>query len=326
MTRAHGSTPATSWPELSGRLQQAGLAARPLEALSELTTFRIGGPAGLVCPVKNPDDALRFLDHAHRHGLRWTCLGGGSNILADDEGYAGAVLLMQCRQLDVHADVVRVGAGWDVDTLIEATLGAGLTGLEFASGIPGTLGGAVVGNAGCYGHEIGEFVLEATVLRADGRLEAIGPDEFAFSYRNSALKERDDVVLDVTLQLRRGDLHAAGAERRDHLADRRRKHPWDQPCAGSYFKNLPPRASGERRRAAGQLLEAVGAKTMREGDAAVFPGHANIIVNLGRAGSADVLRLAARMKEAVRRHCGEVLEEEVRHLATPGASLSQSSA
>jgi len=326
VTRDHGSTPAASWPELSRRLQQAGLEARPLSPLRELTTFRIGGPAGLACPVMNADNALRFLDLAHRHDLRWTCLGGGSNILADDEGYAGAVLLMQCRQLDLRAEVARVGAGWDVDTLIEATLDAGLTGLEFASGIPGTIGGAVVGNAGCYGHEIGEFLLEATVLRANGRIDTIGPDEFAFSYRNSALKERDDVVLDVTLRLRRGDLHLAGEERRGHLLDRRRKHPWDQPCAGSYFKNLPPAAPGERRRAAGQLLEVAGAKAMSEGDAAVFPRHANIIVNHGQARSSDVLRLAARMKEAVRAHCGEVLEEEVRHLATPGASLSQSSA
>lgn len=310
---------------MADQLRLGGLTAEPLRAMAELTTFRIGGPAGLVCPVKNPDDALRFLDLAHRHELRWTCLGGGSNILADDRGYDGAVLLMQCEQFEVQADAVRVGAGWDVDALIEATLGAGLTGLEFASGIPGTLGGAVVGNAGCYGHEIGEFVREATVLRADGRLESIGPEQFAFSYRNSALKELPDVVLDVTLQLRRGDLHLAGEERRDHLDDRRHKHPWDLPCAGSYFKNLPPSAPGERRRAAGQLLEAVGAKAMREGDAAVFDRHANIIVNLGRARSVDVLRLAARMKEAVSARFGEILEEEVRHLATPDASLSQTS-
>ncbi|MEZ4389196.1 MAG: UDP-N-acetylmuramate dehydrogenase [Candidatus Krumholzibacteriia bacterium] len=313
------------WPDLAEQLNRTGVHARSLQPLAELTTFRIGGPAGLVCWVKNPDHALRFLDLAHAHALPWTCLGGGSNILADDAGYAGAILRVAGADLEVHGDAVRAGAGWDFDALIAATLDAGLSGLEFASGIPGTLGGAVVGNAGCYGHEIGEFVREATVLRPNGRLEVVGPEEFAFTYRSSALKERADVVLDVLLQLRRGALAAAAAERADHLQDRRRKHPWDLPCAGSYFKNLPPLAPGERRRAAGQLLEIAGAKAMREGDAGVYEKHANIIVNLGRAGSADVLRLADRMRTAVWDRFGERLEEEVRHLRTPNASLSQTS-
>jgi len=312
--------PAQHWQDDANDLARHGIAARAREPLSELTTFRIGGPAGLVCPVKNVDDALRFLDLSHRRGAPWTCLGGGSNILADDDGYAGLVLLVKTEALSLRGRVVRVGAGWDVDTLIESTLRDGLTGLEFASGIPGTVGGAVVGNAGCYGHEISELLREATVLRPDGAIETIGAEDFAFAYRTSALKERADVVLDVTLELARGDVGAAAAERAEHLADRRRKHPWDLPCAGSYFKNLPPAAPGERRRAAGQLLEAVGAKAMREGDAAVFEKHANIIVNSGQARSSDVLRLAERMKAAVREQFGEALEEEVRHLTTSDAS------
>ena len=212
------------------------------------------------------------------------------------------------------------GAGWDLDALVNATLDAGLTGLEFASGIPGTVGGAVVGNAGCYGHEIGDLVREATVLHEDGRIVRLDAGDFAFAYRTSALKERGDVVLELELELARGDVAAARATRQAHLADRRHKHPWDLPCAGSYFQNLPPSAPGERRRAAGQLLEAAGAKAMREGDAAVFARHANIIVNHGQARAADVLRLAGRMKDAVRERFGEELREEVRHLALPGAS------
>ena len=112
----------------------------------------------------------------------------------------------------------------------------------------GTVGGAIVGNAGCYGHEIGEFLVEATVLRRDGRIQTLGPEDFAFAYRTSALKERGDIVLELALQLARGDLAEASRVRAEHLADRRRKHPWDIPCAGSYFQNLPPAAPGERRR------------------------------------------------------------------------------
>ncbi len=308
------------WQRLADRIKATGLAVTPSVPLAELTTFRIGGPAGLLCPVENAESARRFLDIASTEGLPWTCLGGGSNILADDAGYDGLVLLVRARNLDVAGDTVRIGAGWDFDTLVAETLRLGLTGLEFASGIPGTVGGALVGNAGCYGREIGEFLVDATVLRTDGSVDRLGPEDFEFAYRTTALKERGDVVLDLVLKLDRGDLDAAGRERQEHLDDRRRKHPWDIPCAGSYFKNLPPAAPGEWRRAAGRLLEESGAKTMREGNAEVFEKHANIIVNRGGATSGDVLILADRMREAVRRRFGEELEEEVRHLATPRAN------
>jgi UDP-N-acetylmuramate dehydrogenase len=308
------------WQHLAHEL--TGLAGPVLvdTSLSGLTTLRIGGPAGLVGTVQNVDDARRFLDLALQHELPWVCLGGGSNVLADDRGFAGLVMLVRTRQLSVDGTTVRAGAGWDFDALIAETLRQGLTGLEFASGIPGTLGGALVGNAGCYGREIGEFVIEATVLRADGRLEVLGPDELGLSYRDSVLKRRGDVVLDLVLALARDDVAAAAAVRDGHIADRRRKHPWDEPSAGSYFKNLPPREPGGSRRPAGQLLEAAGAKSMREGGAIVFPRHANIIVNAGGATSSDVLTLAGRMKQAVRARFGVDLQEEVRHLATPGAS------
>jgi len=308
------------WTDLARALAPAHGGVRAGQPLADLTTFRIGGPAGLVCPVENVDHARRFLDFASERSLPWTCLGGGSNILADDAGFAGMVLKVRTRDLAAEGDAIRVGAGWDLDALVDESLRQGLTGLEFASGIPGTLGGAIVGNAGCYGREIGEFLVEATVLRPDGRVVILGPEDFAFAYRTSALKERADVVLEVVLQLARGDLAAAADVRQAHLTDRRRKHPWDEACAGSYFQNLPPAAPGERRRAAGVLLEQAGAKQMREGDAVVYHKHANIIVNAGQARSADVLRLAARMKAAVRERFGEELREEVRHLVTPGAS------
>ncbi len=308
------------WRRLADSLPAAAgdvLAAYPLH---QLTTLRIGGPAGLVCPVQNSDAARMFLDFAIANALPWTCLGGGSNILGDDAGYAGLILLVQTRQFAIRGDTVQVGAGWGFDDLVVETLRHGLTGLEFASGIPGTIGGALVGNAGCYGRDIGESLVEATVLRRDGRLQTLGPEDFAFAYRTSALKERGDVVLEMVLRLSRGDAAAAAQTRATHLADRHRKHPWDQASAGSYFKNLPPRRPGEPRRPAGRLLEAAGAKDMREGGAAVFARHANIIVNQGGATSRDVLALAARMRDAVESLFGERLEPEVRHLATPAAS------
>lgn len=283
--------------------------------LSSITTLRIGGPALGLSRLRNSDDARRFLEIAREAEIPAVCLGGGSNVLADDRGFCGLVGVMSDDALEFHGDAVRAGAGIPLDRLVLESLQAGLTGLEFASGIPGSLGGALVGNAGCYGHEIGEFLREATVLRQDGRVETIGPDAFAFAYRQTAFKERRDLILGAVLALRRGDVTAALAERADHLASRRAKHPVDLPCAGSWFKNLPPSEPGGRRRAAGELLEAVGAKSLRVGDAGVFAGHANIIVNLGRARSVDVLALAGAMRAAVQDRFGVRLEAEVRRLA-----------
>lgn len=292
-------------------LQQQVLPAIPLK---NLTTLQVGGPAALVCPVRNPEQAIRFQGLALDRDIPYFILGGGSNVLADDRGFRGLVLHVNTENMDTRADTVRAGAGCSFDGLIEHTLAQGLTGLEFASGIPGTLGGALVGNAGCYGHEICEFLVEALLLRPDGRLEKVGPEEFGFRYRETTLRETGTVVLEAVLRLERGDVDQAAALRRDKILDRMGKHPVDLPSAGSWFRNLPPEAPGGRRRAAGILLESAGAKEMSEGDARVFPGHANMIINAGRASSAEVLTLAARMKNAVREKFGIHLEEEVRYL------------
>ena len=282
--------------------------------LKSLTSLQVGGPAALVCPVHNPEQALRFQALALDRQIPYFILGAGSNVLADDRGFRGLVLHVTTENLVRKGDTVRAGAGLSFDGLIERTLDLGLTGLEFASGIPGTLGGALVGNAGCYGHEIGEFLVEALLLRPDGRLETVGPEEFGFRYRETDLRESGTVVLEAVLRLQRGDVDQAVNLRREKIFDRRAKHPVDLPSAGSWFRNLPPAEPGGRRRAAGILLEQAGVKKMSEGDARVFAKHANMIINAGRATSADVLKLAARMKMAVQEKFGVHLVEEVRYL------------
>ncbi len=291
--------------------------ARPHVPLGTLTTLGIGGSAAVLCPIRNAEQAQRFQAFCGESSTPLTILGGGSNILADDAGFPGLVLQMSDERLEFRGDLLTVGSGASFDEMIRRSLEAGLTGLEFASGIPGTVGGAMVGNAGCYGHQIGDFLVEAHVLREDGRLETVGPEYFGFEYRRTRLQGSGDILLGVSLRLSRGDLAAATASRDEKIADRRRKHPINEPCAGSWFKNLPPAEPGGRRRAAGVLLEEVGAKKMTVGGAAVFARHANIIVNRGDATSADVLTLADRMKSAVSERFGVVLEPEVKYLCPP---------
>ena len=282
--------------------------------LNSLTTLQVGGAASVLCRVNNPDQAVRFQALALERQIPFFILGGGSNVLADDRGFRGIILHVSTENFDMKGDTVRAGTGVSFDGLIERTLDLGLTGLEFASGIPGTLGGALVGNAGCYGHEIGEFLVEALLLRPDGRLETVGPEEFGFRYRETDLRETGTIVLEAVLKLQRGDVDQAASLRREKILDRGTKHPVDLPSAGSWFRNLPAAVPGGRRRAAGVLLEQAGAKDMSEGDARVFAKHANMIVNTGAATSADVLKLAGRMKSAVHEKFGIQLVEEVRYL------------
>lgn len=284
-------------------------------SLRDMTTLRVGGAAALVCSIGTPESARRFQEISHSLEVPAYVLGGGSNVLADDAGYRGVILHIADKTFEVRGDTVRAGCGLEFDQVIALTLGQGLTGLEFASGIPGTLGGALVGNAGCYGHEIGEFLVEALVLTREGALQRVGPDAFGFAYRQTLLRETGSIVLQATLKLARGDAAAAGQERAEKIADRRAKHPVDLPSAGSWFRNLPPDTPGGRRLPAGHFLELAGAKDMAEGDARVFPGHANMIVNTGCASSGQVRRLAARMSLAVREKFGLDLIEEVRYLA-----------
>ena len=293
-------------------------AVRRNVSLAPWTTLRIGGPAALLCRASNPAAVAEFLEFAAVHRLPVLVLGGGSNLLVDDRGFAGLVLQPDLREYAVAGTRVTAGAGLTLDELVQRTLADGLIGLEFASGIPGSVGGAVAGNAGCYGREIGDLVEAVTLMARDGTRRELSAEELGFGYRHSRLQATEGVILQVRLRLRRGDTTAALAERRERLADRRRKHPLRLPSAGSYFRNLPPAAPGEHRRAAGRLLDAVGARRMRCGDAGVYHKHANIVVNRGRARARDVLRLAAVMKAAVRERFGVELREEVRFVPWHG--------
>ncbi len=308
---------------LSGLPDDLKMLVQRQAPLRNRTTLQIGGPASLLCEARNTEQARRFQEIAHHHELPFFILGGGSNLLAADEGFAGLVLLVATDEFTTSGNTLIAGAGLDFDQLIQRSLAAGLSGLEFASGIPGTLGGAVMGNAGCYGHEICEFLLEAITLSPDGLIQRRGPEDFGFGYRSTALRESGEILLQVTLKLQLGGIDEALAIRNEKILDRRSKHPNNLPCAGSWFRNLPAPGPGQHRVAAGSLLEKVGSKKMFEGDARVFSGHANMIVNTGEATCAQVKILARRMKKAVADKFQVDLIQEVRHLEVVNPELPQ---
>jgi UDP-N-acetylmuramate dehydrogenase len=236
-------------------------------------------------------------------------------MLFADEGYRGLILKNEIKgiQRQKSSGRIEVLAGTPLADLVSFALEEGWTGLEFAAGIPGTVGGAVYGNAGAWGFAIGQLLLQAALLDGQGREFRVGNDYFGFGYRDSLLKKRHLTILEVVLRLRQGDKGRIKAKMEESLA--KRKSPCPSPkmaYAGSFFKN--PLLPDGTKMAAGSLLEKVGAKELRKGGAAVYPGHANFILNRGGASAADIRGLARTMKARVKKEFGITLEEEVVYL------------
>ena len=318
MTSTHAS--------IEARLRDAaGDALLADEPLRHHTTFRIGGPADWFVAAPTPEVLVATLRAARAAGVPVFLLGGGSNLLVSDEGFRGLVLKNAIEDVQFDGAAVLAGGGTDYLELIRACRARGLAGLAYAAGIPGSLGGAVYGNAGCYGQDVGSRVVECTVATLDGAtVETLPAAWFEFAYRDSRLKREPRALLSVLLRLEPGDPAAIQREIDEKLEIRRVKHPqWrEEPTAGSYFKNLPPgfqvpglpHSPGTQRIPAGALLDACDCRGLRVGDAAVFAKHANILVNAGRATARDMLALAETMKARVRERFGVELEEEVMFL------------
>jgi UDP-N-acetylmuramate dehydrogenase len=321
-------------PGIGDRLRAGlGEGLREQEPLRHHTTFRIGGPADWFLAARTQDQLVRALRTATELSLPSFLLGGGSNLLVSDEGFRGLVVKNAVDDVEFDGTTARVGCGADYLTFIQMCSERGLAGLAYAAGIPGSVGGAIYGNAGCYGQDIGSRTLECTVCTLEGtHVETLPAGWFEFAYRDSRLKREPRALISCVLRLDRGETPAIAAEIEEKLEIRRVKHPqWRiEPTAGSYFKNLPPgfqvpglpHSPGTQRVPAGALLDACGCRGLRVGDAMVFPKHANILVNVGRATAGDVLTLAEVMKARVRTKFGVELEEEVMFLgARPTVSV-----
>lgn len=304
-------------PETIRRLlaERLGPRVREAEPMRAHTTLRIGGPADWFFEAQQSADVPRALATAAEAGLAVFVLGGGSNLLVSDEGFRGLVIHVANHELEFDGEVARVDSGVDFLDFIYRCRDGEWSALEFAAGVPGNLGGAIHGNAGCYGQSIGEFVIDGILApRAGGPPVTVDAAWFEFDYRESRLKrDPTHVLLTSQLRLRPGRRDDIEAVIEDKLEERRVKHPqWrTEPTAGSYFKNLEPAQPGEHRVPAGRILDQVGCRGLRVGDALVFLKHANILVNAGNATAQEMLTLAEIMKRRVALAIGVTLEEEV---------------
>lgn len=281
--------------------------------LSALTTFKIGGPARLLVDV--PLTAIpalsEILNACQKQGIPTVWMGRGSNLLCADEGLDAVVLRMEAdTAVNVEDDrLLSCSAGVTLTALCRAAQKHGLTGLEFAFGIPGSVGGAVYMNAGAYDGEIKTVLESVDVLTKDGKIKHLTAPLLDLSYRHSRFMETGEIVLTATFKLKPGDPEAITAKMNELTARRREKQPLEYPSAGSFFK----RPTGFF---AGKLVEDCGLKGFRVGDAQVSEKHAGFVINRGNATCADVKALAKAVHDKVLAETGAELRPEVRLIGT----------
>jgi len=274
--------------------------------MKQYTTFRTGGEADCLITLQNKEQLARLLSYFHRTGQNFFLLGLGSNLLISDKGYQGVVLKLsgELEQIHVEGERIRAGAGASLARAARAAYEHGLTGLEFASGIPGSVGGGIVMNAGAYGGEMKQVVESVTLMDEEGAIVELKGSEMEFGYRASIVRKRSYIVLEAVMRLEQGNAEQIGAAMEELAIKRREKQPLEYPSAGSTFK----RPEGFF---AGKLIMDAGLRGFSIGGAQVSEKHCGFIINRGGATSEDVYRLICRVKQEVREQFGVELEPEV---------------
>ena len=276
------------------------------EPMSKHTTFRIGGNADCLLQIQNEDQLLHIQKYLHQLDLPYVVIGNGSNLLVSDQGYAGVVLEIgeQMSQVQVCGEQIVAQAGAPMSKIARAALENNLTGFEFAAGIPGTIGGGVVMNAGAYGGELKQVVTLVKVADKEGNILELDNETMEFGYRTSVIKSAPFTVVEVRIQLEKGNREQI-KEKMDELAVKRReKQPLEYPSAGSTFK----RPEGHF---AGELIMNAGLRGYTVGDAQVSEKHCGFVINKGQATAEEVKQLIKDVQETVKNKFGVDLEPEV---------------
>jgi UDP-N-acetylmuramate dehydrogenase len=283
--------------------------------LAALTTFRVGGPAEWLLETRNSEEMATALSIARASGIPVTLLGGGSNVLVADRGVAGLVIRPRGGDVrDVDAERIRADAAVTINGLVRWTINHGRAGLEAWAGTPGTVGGAIFGNAHFGGRLIGDLVTEVRLIGPDGAVADVAAPAMAFGYDRSRLQTTGEVLLSAVFQVSPGEPAALRAIARASLAFRKRTQPLETPSAGCVFQNPEPGRDTVPDGipwSAGALVDRAGLKGASDGGARVSPTHGNFIVNDGGATAAEIRRLIDRCKAAVRDQFGVELREEL---------------
>ncbi|WP_226530723.1 UDP-N-acetylmuramate dehydrogenase [Metabacillus niabensis] len=277
------------------------------EPLAKHTTIKIGGPADIYIEPNSTDSLCKAVEIIKDNNVKWTVIGRGSNLLVADKGIEGVVIKLGAGMddFDLNGEILTVGGGYSVIRLATIISKKGLSGLEFASGIPGSIGGAVYMNAGAHGSDMSNIVVKARILFDDGTIQWLSNEELDFSYRTSILQEkRPGICIEAVLQLKTGEKEDIVAVMQKNKDYRRDTQPWNYPCAGSIFRNPLPNY-------AGQLVEAAGLKGYQLGGAKISEMHGNFIVNAGGATAQDVLDLIAFVKKTILEKYDIKMETEV---------------
>jgi UDP-N-acetylmuramate dehydrogenase len=280
-------------------------------SLAEHSSFGVGGPADLFARVRTTAQLCALVKEAAKLAMPFEVIGAGTNLLIADKGCRGLVICNSIMGLEISGAKITIGAGEDYMTLVNAASEVGLTGMEFAAGIWGTVGGAVVGNAGAYGSEICDVLTQAEIVDRKGGVRIEKTPYFEFEYRNSKLKKSREIVVSATVELKFGDKDKISARVQEILAIRGEKHPRIPNSAGSFFKNIIDPTQPHGKLPAGKLLDEIGAKEFSQGGARVYEKHANILINSGTATAQDIRKLADILSERTLEKHGIRLEEEV---------------
>lgn len=283
------------------------------EPMKNHTSFKIGGPAAALCAPKDRQQLRELVGFVQREGVDSWYIGNGSNLLVSDEGLNGIAILLDSSfdgEIELDGTVLLAPAGKKLSAVCAAACAAGLTGLEFAYGIPGSVGGAVYMNAGAYGGEMKDHLLWVEYLAPTGEIVRLEQEQLSLSYRHSRFMEEGmegSCIVRAAFGLQRGEKAAIQSEMDRILNQRRQKQPLEYPSAGSTFK----RPQGAF---AAQLIDECGLKGLTVGSAQVSEKHAGFVINTGKATCADVLELTRQVRECVQEKTGYLLELEVRQL------------
>ena len=279
------------------------------EPMSKHTSFKIGGPAECFIKIKTIEQLKNILKYVQKDNIQITVMGNGSNLLVSDNGIKGIVLKMElekmiCQDIENGIILLTVGSGIKLGALAQKCLKEEIAGFEFASGIPGTIGGAIRMNAGAHGSEMKDIVKTVTYMTRDGKIQTITNEQAKFEYRKSLFAEKDYIILEVELQLEKGNEEEIKEKMTEYATYRKEKQPIEYPSAGSTFKRGTDFITAK-------LIDECGLKGYQIGGAQISEKHAGFIINKNNATAQDVIKLMEYTREQVYKRFGKKIEQEI---------------